>query len=243
MKDVLKDKSKNIVKREEIDKLLEGKEFLKTNEVYNKEISTIIEMLNLEEWNNSEFKYLFTKNIWSTNAQSIRKILSMEEWNDPFFKNLLGPNIWSCTPEKVKSILSIDKLKVTKFQKLLTRSIWTYRLQSLEEFFSIPEWEDEKYDYLLKPSILAFTAEQISSTFALFREYYIDDYITNRCIRCDTDMQRKIISYLKQNDLPLLIESNGEVKINPIINSNIPQLQFKYGINPNKLDKGGRKNR
>ena len=88
-KDVLKDKSKSIAKREEIDKLLEGKEFLKTNEVYNKEIDAIIEILNLEEWNNPEYNYLFTKNIWSTNAQSIRKILSMEEWNDLFLKNYL----------------------------------------------------------------------------------------------------------------------------------------------------------
>ena len=55
-------------KKEVIDRLIKGKEYLKCNRLYNKSITEIKKILNMPQWNNPKFAGLLTSNIWNSNA-------------------------------------------------------------------------------------------------------------------------------------------------------------------------------
>ena len=96
----------------------------------------------------------------------------------------------------------------------------------------MPEWENEYYKHLLRPSIFSVRLINIRKTIELLKEYGIDKYITNNSLRRNVTLQRKLIEYLLEQDISLVIERNGNYVLNPILNANNTNLKInnsEYG--------------
>ena len=195
-------------KKEVIDRLIKGKEYLKCNKLYNKSITEIKKILNMPQWNNPKFASLLTSTIWISNAGEVEKILNMEQWKDPKFAGLLTSNIWKSNAGEVEKILNM------------------------------PQWENSKYAHLLRPSIFAVTRKNIESNIELFKKYGIDAYIANNSLRRNPQKQKILLKYLVKNNIPLLEDDKGgHFKLNKIINASNTVLRNRYHIDLTKLEK------
>ena len=219
-----------------IDKLLEGKEYLKSDSMYNRGYLFVKEILSMPEWEEEKFLPVLTSNIWNSNYDEVKKVLSMSEWKEPKFQPLLTSNIWNSNYENIKNILSMSEWKEPKFQSLLTSNIWKSNYDEVKKVLSMSEWNDENffplltsniwkssykeikqilkfekingpiYNHLLIPSIFNLNYRNIVLSIELFEEYNIGKYITCACMRRNVNYQRKLIEYLVNNDYDLLIE-------------------------------------
>ena len=89
-------------KVDEIDALLVGKEYLKSESIYFKSVGFIKEILELPCWEDARFKHLLTFTIWSCNANDIKEILELPEWENAEFIHLLTSNIWKRNSTEIK---------------------------------------------------------------------------------------------------------------------------------------------
>ena len=228
-------------KREIIDDLLKDKPYLKCDKIYERDIDFIKTVISMEEWKDSKFAGLLTSTIWNNNASNIKTILSMEEWKNPKFEKLLTSTIWQSNASDIKTILSMEEWKDSKVEILLTSNIWKSNASDIKTILSMEELKDDKYKHLLKPSIFNISLKNISSNIELLKEYGIDQYITNVCLRRNVKTQRNLLEYLIENNIDLVVEGqNGSYKLNPIINATNSELKKKYGIDIKEIENRGK---
>lgn len=127
-----------------------------------------------------------------------------------------------------------------KYQLLLTATIWKSNYQTIKGILSMEKLQEKDYNHLLCPSIFNVNPKNIIPSIELLEEFGIGKYITNRCLRRNVNLQRKLIKYLVNNDYDLLTETeNGVYKLNPILNASNTDLKKKYGIDIKEISKNG----
>ena len=158
-------------------------------------------------WQDSQYSFLLTSNIWNSNYEEIKAILALPEWQEEQYKNLLTPNIWKSSVKNIKDILSNPTLK------------------------------EECYHHLLKPSIFAVSLKNILDVISLFKEYGIDEYVTNNSLRRSASTQRILINHMICNNISLIVENagNGSYSLNPILSYSTGILKERYKIDLKKL--------
>ena len=115
----------------------------------------------------------------------------MPEWKNNKYIHLLTPTIWNSNFKNIKQILSMPEWEDEKYQHLLTTNIWNN------------SYED-KYLQLLKPSIFSISTKNIINGIELLKEYGIDKYVTNKCLRFKTEFLKNLIDYLVANNIDLV---------------------------------------
>ena len=133
----------------------------------------------------------------------------MKEWNNPKFKHLLTSNIWSNKPETISSKFNLDCFK------------------------------DDKYLHLLNPSIFSISSKNIINGIELLKEYGIDQYITNKCLRFKTKFLKNLLDYLIDNNIDLVTYNHktGKYSLNPILSSEKGILKKRYNIDVDIIEK------
>ena len=164
----------------------------------------------MKEWKDDKYDYLLTSSIWYNTPKEIEKILSMPEWKDDKFKNLLTPTIWSSNYNDIKKKLNLEYFK------------------------------EDKYLQLLKPTIFSLTTKNIINGIELLKEYGIDQYVTNNCLRFKTKFLKNLLDYLIENNISLVTynEKIANYSLNPILNTAKCQLKKRYNIDVNLIEKG-----
>ena len=183
-------------------------------------------MLELKKWEDPKFQKLLTPTIWHSNYLNIKHIFEMKEWEDPKFQGLLTPTIWQSNYEDIKKILGLKEWNDPKFQGLLTSSIWVSNYENVVEKLHLPVWNNPKYESLLTPTIFVIKSSNILENIKIFEEYGIEDYITTNAIRKNPIELRKLLEYLVQNNVSLVIDN----KLNKIISSTKKEMKEKYEI-------------
>ena len=201
----------------------------------------VYKIITMPEWEEEKFQGLLTSNIWNSNYEEIKKIITMPEWEDKKFQGLLTSNIWKSNYEEIKKIITMPEWEEEKFQGLLTSTIWNSNYQDIMKKIYLPYWKENKYLQLLVPSIFSISIKSIEEGIKLLKQYDIDMYITNRCLRLKTDFLKKLIDYLIENniDLVTLNRRTNEYGLNPILSCEKGQLKKKYNIDVEKIEKGG----
>ena len=171
----------------------------------------VYNILVMPEWNDAKFQGLLTSNIWKSNYEDISKIISMEEWND------------------------------AKFQGLLTSTIWNGNYEDIKKKLYLPYWKENKYLQLLVPSIFSISINNIENGIMLLKQYNIDQYVTNKCLRLKTEFLDNLLEYLVTNDISLITfnQRTQQYGLNPILSCEKGQLKKKFNIDVDKIEKGG----
>ncbi len=163
-------------KKEKIDALLKGKQYLKCNYLYSRNYDEILRILEMKEWKEPKFRPLLTSSIWHSNYDEIFQILNMPEWDDP------------------------------KFQPLLTSSIWCSNYKNIKSKLDLKYWSDPRYSKLLKPTIFAIKEQYIVGNIELFEEYGISKFIVTNSLKRNPDEQRFLLNYLLKNKIELIVD-------------------------------------
>ena len=171
----------------------------------------------------------------------VYKIITMPEWEEEKFQGLLTSNIWNSNYYNIKRIITMPEWEDKKFQKLLTSTIWKSNYQDIMKKIYLPYWKENKYLQLLVPSIFSISIKSIEEGIKLLKQYDIDMYITNKCLRLKTDFLKKLIDYLIENniDLVTLNRRTNEYGLNPILSCEKGQLMQRFNIDVEKIEKGG----
>ena len=128
--------------------------------------------------------------------------------------------------EEVKKILEMKEWEEPKFQGLLTSTIWNSNYENIVEKLHLPVWNSHKYESLLTPTIFAIKSSNILENIKIFEEYGIEDYITTNAIRKNPIELRKLLDYLVENNISLVVDN----KLNKVINATKKVMKEKYGI-------------
>ena len=171
-------------------------------------------------------EYLISDYLFLRSYEEIKKILEMPEWEDPKYQGLLTSNIWNSNYEEIKKILEMPEWEDPKFQGLLTSTIWTSNYENVVEKLHLPVWNNPKYESLLTPTIFVIKSSNILENIKIFEEYGIEDYITANAIRKNPIELRKLLDYLVENNISLVIDN----KLNKVINATKKDMKEKYGI-------------
>lgn len=99
----------------------------------------------------------------------------------------------------------------------------------------MPELKEYKYKHLLSPTIFSISFNTIKSTMNLLTEYGIEQFITFAFMRRNLILQRNLIEYLVENNVPLVVEKKGKFKLNPIFGASNSVLNKKYNIDIKNL--------
>ena len=171
----------------------------------------------------------------------VYKIITMPEWEEEKFQGLLTSTIWQSNYQDIKKIITMPEWEEEKFQGLLTSNIWNSNYQDIMKKIYLPYWKENKYLQLLVPSIFSTSIKNIEKGIKLLKQYDIDMYITNRCLRLKTDFLKKLIDYLIENniDLVTLNRRTNEYGLNPILSCEKGQLMQRFNIDVEKIEKGG----
>ena len=94
---------------------------------------------------------------------------------------------------------------------------------------------------LLVPSIFSISIKNIENGIELLKQYGIDDFVTNRCLRLKTSFLSNLLEYMEANHIALITfnqrtQSNG---LNPILSCEKGKLKKKYNIDPNIIERSG----
>ena len=216
----------NNIEKELILSLLKGKEYLINDYLFLRSYEEVKKILEMKEWEEPKFQDLLTPNIWNSNYEEIKKILEIPEWKEPKYQGLLTSNIWNSNYEDIKKILGMKEWEDPKFQGLLTSSIWVCNYENVVEKLHLPVWNNPKYESLLTPTIFSIKTSNILENIKIFEEYGIEDYITTNAIRKKPIELRKLLYYLIQNNISLVVDN----KLNKIINATKKEMKEKYGI-------------
>ena len=98
--------------------------------------------------------------------------------------------------------------------------------ENVVEKLHLPVWNNPKYESLLTPTIFAIKSSNILENIKIFEEYGIEDYITTNAIRKNPIELRKLLGYLVQNNISLVVDN----KLNKVINATKKVMKEKYGI-------------
>lgn len=133
--------------RELIDKLLKdrGLEHLKSNFLYKRKYSEVLNVLNLPYWKNNLYKHLLTPTIWNSNYQEITTIINifsnLTEEQKIIFMPLLTSNIWNSSSNEVSKIIGIftilNKKQKELFYPTLTSNIWSSNPNDIKAIIDI----------------------------------------------------------------------------------------------------------
>ena len=183
---------------------------------------------------------LMSQSMLCRSFTEIKKILVMPEWDDPKFQRLLTSNIWISNYENIKKILAMPEWDDPKFQGLLTSTIWKNNYEDIKKKLYLPYWNENKYLQLLVPSIFSITIKNIEDGIAVLREYGIDKYVTNKCLRFRTDFLRNLLKYLVENGIDLITfnQVTQQYGLSQILSCEKGQLMKKYGIDIKTIEKG-----
>ena len=155
----------------------------------------------------------------------------MKEWDDPKFQGLLTSNIWQSNYEEINKILKMKEWDEPKFQGLLTSNIWISNYNIIKEKIHLNIWNNAKYEKLLTSTIFVIKTNNILEVIKIFEEYGIEDYITINALRKNPTELRKLLEYLIQNNINLVVDN----KLNKMINATKKVLKENYGINMNNI--------
>lgn len=156
--------------------------------------------------------------IWLKNCNEIVDILEMDEWNNDKFRGLLSPNIWKCHYEDIKKILNMEEWKEDKFKNMLTSNIWKNSYKTIKTKLSLPYWNENKYLHLLNSSLFTLNTSNIVYGIELFEQYNIGEYVTNKALRKNLIELRNLLEYMKVNNINLIVKKkNNKLILNPII--------------------------
>lgn len=154
--------------------------------------------------------YLICELVYERDIDFVKKVISMSEWKEERFRGLLTSNIWNSNYEEIKNILSMK------------------------------EFSNTDYCHLLVPSIFNVSLKNIRLSIGLLKEYNIDKFITNRFMRRNVNLQRKLIEYMINKNIDLIVVNNkGKYTLNPILNASNTELKTKYGIDVKNLPNKG----
>ena len=95
--------------------------------------------------------------------------------------------------------------------------------------------KNPRYSHLLVPSIFNVQIDNIIPTINLLDSYGISDYVTNRCLRRNVSLTRKLIGYMISNGIPLLVIDGGNYKLNRILSDSNSYLKEEHEIDVNNL--------
>ena len=109
--------------------------------------------------------------------------------------DLICDKVYERDVEFVEMIINLPYWKDEKFQGLLTSNIWQSNVGDIKEILKMEEFFNYKYIHLLKPGIFGVSINNIKDTINLLKEYNIDKFVTNRCLRQNVNLQRKLIIY------------------------------------------------
>ena len=198
-------------------------------------------ILLMSEWEDKKFQGLLTSNIWYSNYEDIKKIITMPEWEDKKFQGLLTSNIWTSNYEDIRKIITMPEWEDKKFQGLLTSTIWNSNYEDIMKKIYLPYWKDNKYLQLLVPSIFSISINNIEKGITLLKQYNIDQYVTNKCLRLKTEFLGNLLEYLVANDIDLITfnQRTQQYGLNPILSCEKGQLKKKYNIDVDIIEKGG----
>lgn len=210
---------------------------LKSQLMLNRSSDEIKRILAMPEWEKEKFKQLLTSNIWKKNYEEIKKILMMNEWKEEKFLPLLTSNIWKSNYKQIKNILAMPEWGKEKFLSLLTSTIWNSSYMNIKQKLNLPYWSENKYLQLLAPSIFSISKSNIENGILTLKQYGIDYYVTNKCLRYKTEFLKKLLEYLVKNDIKLIVLNTDnkdtlEYKLNPILNCEKGQLIKRFNIDP-----------
>ena len=171
----------------------------------------------------------------------INNILTMPEWRDIKFQGLLTSTIWKSNYEDIRKIISMPEWQDIKFQGLLTSTIWNSNYEDIKKKIYLPYWSENKYLQLLVPSIFSISIKNIESGIALLKQYNIDQYVTNKCLRLKTEFLGNLLEYLVANNIDLITfnQRTQQYGLNPILSCEKGQLKKKYNIDVDIIEKGG----
>ena len=93
---------------------------------------------------------------------------------------------------------------------------------------------------LLVPTIFRISVKNIESGIEVLKEYGIDEYVTNSCLRKKPEFLRNLIEYLIKNNIDLVTKhkKTSEYILNPILNYSKTKLKEK-GIDIELIKRGG----
>ena len=129
----------------------------------------------------------------------------------------------------------------SKFQGLLTSNIWVSNYEDVNKKLYLPYWSENKYLQLLVPSIFSISIKNIENGIALLKQYNIDQYVTIGCIRKKTSFLSNLLEYLVANDIDLISfnQRTQQYGLNPILSCEKGQLNKKFNIDVDRIEKGG----
>lgn len=204
---------------------------LLTPNIWSSRYKNIKAILEMKEWDDPRFAPLLTSNIWGTSVKNIEDTLKIDKLKEPRFAHLLTSNIWQSNATVIKDILDMEEWDDPRFAPLLTSNIWKSNKNDIKAILHNKRLQSPTYSHLLTPGIFNVSIKNIDPSLDLLEEYGVGVYATNRCLRRNVNFQRTLFEYLTENDIPIVIENtNGNRRLNPIINVSNTVLKQKYGI-------------
>lgn len=142
--------------------------------------------------------------------------------------------------DEIKKILAMPEWEEPKFQGLLTSNIWKSNYEEIRKKIYLPYWNENKYLQLLVPSIFSISINNIVNGIEILKEYGIDNYVTNKCLRHKTDFLRNLLEFLVSNNIELVTHNQRTQQqgLNPILSCEKGQLKKKFNIDVDKIEKG-----
>lgn len=91
------------------------------------------------------------------------------------------------------------------------------------------------------PSIFSISIKSIENGISLLKQYNIDQYVTNKCLRMKTKFLSNLLEYLVASNIDLITfnRRTQQYGLNPILSCEKGQLKKKYNIDIDRIEKGG----
>lgn len=155
--------------------------------------------------------------------------------------DLISQSLFRRSLNEIEKIINMPEWKNPKYEKLLTSNIWQSNYEEIQKKLNLPYWKEKKYLHLLVPSIFSLSIKNIEDGIELLKQYNLDQYVTNKCLRLKTDFLRNLIDYLIANNIELVTfnKRTQQYGLNQILSCEKGQLKKKYNIDVNKIEKGG----
>ena len=96
--------------REEINKLIKGKEYLICDKLYQKSVE------DMPQCKDPKYKGLLTSTIWKSNSTEVEKILNMPQLKEEKYEHLLKPSIFVVSSKNILANIELfEKYKIDKY--------------------------------------------------------------------------------------------------------------------------------
>lgn len=122
-------------KREEIDRLLVGKEYLKGGLLYCRSVYEVKGILELSYFDNPKYSHLLTSGIFHKTASEVKEILELPYFD--MYPELLTSSIWSSNVSNIKKVFE-NKIIMSN-PNLLKPSIFSISLKNVDPVYKLFE--------------------------------------------------------------------------------------------------------